>query len=115
MNCVICNKKITASKFCNKILCSSECFTIDYWNDMILKKDNPNIVRIDGNQYIIGRETDPEYPRGYGGRKFHIRFFDNRLATTTNLWHQGEIPFEYKISLPDNAMFVDNVIGDYLN
>lgn len=113
MTCIICGKEIKESKYSNAVLCSSECFHVDYWNEKIEDKDNPNIVRIDGTQYYIGKETGEHEFKGYGGRTFGVKFFDGRLVKTTCLWHNGEIPEEYKELLPNNAKFIesDNVRG----
>lgn len=106
MNCIICGKEIKKSSYTNAILCSSECFHINFWNEKVEGKDDPRVVRIKGEQYYIGDENSTSYCRGYGGAKFKIRFFDNREVTTTNLWYNGTIPDSHKELLPDNAEFV---------
>lgn len=94
-------------------MCSSECFHVNYWNEKIEDKDNPKVVRIDGTQYYIGKETGNHGFKGYGGRKFKIKFFDGRIVETTSLWHNGDIPEEHKNMLADNAEFIqdENVRG----
>ena len=104
--CVICGKEIERSQYTNKVICSSECYEVDFWNDMLLIKDDPNTVRIDGTHYIIGYEKQDGGFRGFCGRKFKIEFFDGRIIDTTNLWYQGEIKEGYKELLPDNAKFI---------
>ena len=106
MNCIICNKEIKESEFTNAILCSSECFLINHWNEMVEIKDCPNIARINGEQYYIGEETSNKTIRGFSGRKHIIRFFDGREVVSTNLWYNGEIPESHRELLPDNAEFV---------
>src|ERR1035437_7413941 len=94
MKCVVCDKEIEKSKFTNKVLCSDECFSTDFWNELVLIKDRPNTVRVDGQHYIFHKDlpNDDRYSfRGYGGAKFFFRFFDKRVVETTNLWHQGTI------------------------
>jgi len=106
MKCIICGKEIEKSSYYHKVICSSECFGIDFWNDWVEKKDDPRVARIDGTHYYIGNENEKGSFRGFGGRKFKIRFNDGREVITTNLWHQGEISNDFKEKLPDNAVFV---------
>ncbi|MEV0617635.1 hypothetical protein AB0I81_30240 [Nonomuraea sp. NPDC050404] len=61
-------------------------------------------VVVDGDHYAIGDDTGGF--RGHGGRRFDIEWFDGRKTTTRNLWHQGEIPPEWRHRYPDNARFV---------
>ncbi len=105
MKCIVCNKEINKSMFNNAILCSSECFHINFWNELADIKDDPHVVRVDGVHYYIGNETQ-RGTRGFGGAKFHIKFFDGREVITTNLWHNGTIPESHKELLPDNAIFL---------
>lgn len=105
MRCIICNKEIEKSKYSSFVLCSSECFHINFWNELVGIKDKPHVVRVDGTHYSIGRENEGGM-RGFGGRKFHVKFFDGREVITTNLWHNGAIPESHKELLPDNAVFV---------
>ena len=111
MNCVICNKEIEESKYGNAILCSSDCWHIDFWNEQVDNKDDPKIVRIDGVQYRIGSKNQDSF-RGYSGREFRIKLFNGDIIETTNLWHNGDIPEEFKELLPDNAEFQEVVYTD---
>lgn len=79
----------------------------DFWNRArAFAKDEPErSVRIAGKHYAIWPETDTG-ARGFGGRQFTIQFSDGRVVRTTNLWHQGEIPEQFRAFLPDNARFV---------
>ena len=106
MNCIICGKEIEKSKFSNAVLCSSECFHINFWNGMVADKDSPLSVRAHGVQYHIGREDSKSSFRGFYGRHFVIQFFDSRIVETTNLWMNGDIPERYKSKLLDNAIFI---------
>lgn len=106
MNCIVCNKEIEESNYTNEILCSCKCFSINFWNGKVKAKDDPNIVRIKGNQYYIKNEDSKSPFRGYCGSLFKIRFFDGREIVTTNLWYNGEIPMSHREMLPDNAEFV---------
>lgn len=114
MNCIICGKEIEKSSYSHKVLCSSECFDIDYWNDQVKDKNDPRIVRINGEQYYIENENLKSSFRGFGGRKYKIRLFSGIEITTTNLWYNGEIPESHKELLPDNAEFIkDKIIDEF--
>ena len=106
MKCVICNKEIEKSSYYDKIICSSECFMIDFWNEKVNDKNNINVVRAEGEQYYIGNENNNNSFRGFGGRKFVVKFFDGREVVSTNLWYNGAIPEDFKERLLDNAEFV---------
>lgn len=105
MNCVICGKKISKSKYMNAVLCSSECFHVHFWNEIVKEKDEHIII--DGTCYYDGGNKDTLYPQflGHSGRRFWIRFKDGRTITTNNLWFNGEIPEKFFDKLPDNAEF----------
>ncbi len=106
MKCIVCGKEINRSKYTNAVLCSSECYHINFWNEKVKGKDNPNIVRIDGTQYFIGDENSNSPVRGYCGRKFKIEKFNGQIIETTNLWYNGDIPEEFRSVLSDNAKFI---------
>jgi hypothetical protein len=81
------------------------CFYCNCWIDRLPMRDEARVARIGGYHYVIGKE-DPNIPlrnRGSAGQKYVIHFFDGREVTTTNLWHQGEIPAHFRERLPDNA------------
>jgi hypothetical protein len=44
--------------------------------------------------------------RGYGGAKWRVQFLDGREVETSNLWHQGTVPEQYRRYLPDNAVLI---------
>lgn len=115
MKCIICDKEIEKSSYSHKIICSRECFHIDFWNDNVAIKDDLKVVRIKGEQYYIGKEDSRSPFRGFGGRKNIIKFFDGREVNTTNLWFNGKIPEDYKELLPDNAEFVREEAKLYTN
>ena len=106
MNCVICNKEIEESSYSHKIICSDECFYVDFWNDKVKIKNDTRTARINEKHYHIGEENSNSSFRGFGGDKCVIKFFDGREVVTTNLWHNGTIPESHKELLPDNAKFI---------
>ena len=102
MKCVICGKEIERSRYFNKVLCSAECHTIDFWNYHL---DDDAII-IDGCCYHDGGMKAPGYMgfMGYGGRLFTIQMNDGRIIKTNNLWCNGDVPKERNIK--DNAVFI---------
>jgi len=82
------------------------CFTCRFWEEIITRPDQDKCVRVDGRHYIIGEISgDENHFKGHGGRKFEVRFFDGRVVSTNNLWHQGKVPEHFKAKIPDNAIF----------
>lgn len=104
MKCIICGKQIEKSSYSNKVLCSSECFSKNFWNEIVEEKNIHTII--DGVSYCIGKEDDKSPFRGFGGQRFVIKKKDGSIVATTNLWCQGDIPNDYKKLLPDNAEFI---------
>ena len=63
-----------------------------------------NGVVVEGKHYRISK-SDSRI-KGFGGRKWTIKFHNGTTVETDNLWTQGEIPEKYRTRLPDNAVFV---------
>lgn len=87
------------------------CFNWECWNQIAERDrgvDAARAVVVNGTHYYLGDENErgPSRFRGFGGNRFVIRFLDGRTVTSTNLWHQGEVPQEFAEQLPDNAEFV---------
>jgi len=102
MKCVICGKEIEKSSYSNKVLCSSECFSVDFWNDCL---DDTAII-IDGECYHDGGMKPKTYTGflGFGGALHKIKLNDGRVIETNNLWYNGVVPKERGIE--DNACFI---------
>lgn len=107
--CSVCGSIYTTSSSLKKQMLERKmCFRCNFWQDIVNRQDDA-CVRIGGTHYVIGKETgDRADFRGFGGRKFKIRFFDGLRGDveTTNLWHQGNIPSHFQKLIPDNAEFV---------
>lgn len=103
MNCKICGKEIAESRYMTDILCSENCFEKNFWNEIIAEKDK--YIIINNTCYRDGGKTPGNYFKGFGGRRFYIRYFDGREITTDNLWCQGDIPEEYQDILKNEAEF----------
>ena len=102
MKCVICGKEIEKSMYSHKVICSSECFSVDFWNETL---DDTAII-VDGVCYHDGGMKHNEYTGflGHAGRYFKIEMTDGRIIETNNLWYNGEVPKERNID--DNARFI---------
>jgi hypothetical protein len=107
LECEICGKQIEKSQYYNNVICSSECFTKHYWLERVKNKDSKRQVIAKGVVYQISDENDISGFRGFDGAKFVIHFFDGRKVFTSNLWHNGTVPDEFRDQLPDNAEFGD--------
>lgn len=105
MKCIICGKQIEKSSYSNAVLCSSECFHVNYWNTIV--KEKHKHVFIKGECMAIGDEDPTNRMRGFGGHKFSIKILTTgEIIETTNLWYQGVVPESHKELLPDTAEFV---------
>lgn len=85
------------------------CFSCLHWSEQHrLDQDERcehKYAIINGTHYVLLPHTDG-YFKGYGGKKFHIRFNDGFETTCDNLWCQGDIPEHWRDTMPDNAIFV---------
>lgn len=75
-----------------------------HWGEVLDRQQtlDPHLVIADGHGYTIGNEDD--YPKGFGGRRWQVTFYDGREIITTSLWHMGDIPADWRERLPDNAI-----------
>ena len=105
--CVECGTEGDANKFLRDVARSlfeqKLCFTCHHWARLLELADDPKTVRAKGHHYRIGPEGEPF--SGFAGTKFVVKFYDGRVVTTTNLWHQGEIPERFRGRMLDNAVF----------
>lgn len=108
MKCIICGKEIEKSQYGNAVLCSSECFYENFWNERL---DDKAII-INGECYHDGGKKPKGYSGfiGCGGKLFKIKMNNEEIIETNNLWHDGKIPKDRNIQ--DNAVFIiDNKNG----
>lgn len=73
----------------------------DFWQRIVDRRDNPRSFVANGHSYWIGKSTD--FPKGFGGRRWAITFYDGRTVECDSLWHQGEVPATWRAQLPDTA------------
>ena len=80
-----------------------EAFLKSYWN-ALSARGKSNIIKpviCNWDHYVIGDENSPF--KGFDGRKFKITYLDGSEVHTSNLWHQGIIPEEFR------SLFTNNV------
>lgn len=105
--CIICNSPFstTYNEPCRtNLLKSNMCFSCDFWNNIISKKDKKLIMG--GVVYVDSGMVDLSKTGGFighGGREFTIEKNDGTIITTNNLWCNGAVPARFKHLLPDNA------------
>lgn len=111
-HCLKCNALDDQSRTMCKL--DGFCFTCRFWQEKVewnsgsdRQRKPENLARIAGRHYVIHPDTGKMSWRGFGGQKFKIKFHDGRIVETTNLWHQGEIPKNFRDELPDNAEFIE--------
>lgn len=76
----------------------------NHWSAIAARADD-RLVVADSTAYSIGSADD--YPKGFGGTRWSIRFHDGRVVVTDSLWHMGKVPPEWREQLPDNAMLLE--------
>jgi len=105
MECVICNKEIEKSEFTNAILCSALCYNNHFWEEKVRLHDEYTVIA-DGDRYHLTPSNSGAGWKGFGGATFYVHFHDGRKIQCSNVWHQGEVPPNFKERLPDNAKFI---------
>jgi len=104
-----------------RLLSAKICPNCDHWITLWQGRDNPTHVRIDGQHYIYGnhlqdarvtaettlvelaKQLKHQTGLGMGGSKVLIKFNDGRMIITNDLWHQGNVPKDFQLVLPNNA------------
>lgn len=107
--CEICGQTFAKSLYMEPYqnICSSECLNKKFWLEIIEEKECHPVI--DGVCYYLDRNNleGKRGFQGFAGRRFKIRFLDTgEEVVTTNLWHNGEVPEEFRDRLPDTAEFV---------
>jgi len=110
MKCKECGEVIELCyRHSEELISQGLCFNCWFWYEKVEKKNDPNIARIDGTHYSIGKPGKSKFFRGFYGDVFMIEFDDGRKVETDNLWCQGDIPKRFRKRLPDNAKFSKEV------
>ena len=92
------------------------CHSCYHWNEQMeldkTKRGEHGYAIVNGTHYVLCPHTDAEVFRGFGGRKFNIKFNDGYETMCDNLWCQGEIPEgHWREQMPDNAIFINNKVS----
>lgn len=66
--------------------------------------NSPSMFQANGHAYVIGKDAD--YPKGFSGREWEIRFFDGRVWRTNSLWSNGPVPERFRDRQPDTAELI---------
>ena len=89
------------------------CFSCDFWESVhaeVQRKGTKKII-VEGSAYHISKDTPGDYFKGHGGRRFVIRYLaTGEEVVSHNLWHDGDVPPNFKEKLPDTAEFVKQSI-----
>lgn len=97
------------SPYSHMNICGFECHRKKIWLDIIEEREKH--VVIDGECYYLERNNlngcDRAGFKGFGGRRFRIKFNNGEIIETTNLWHNGVIPDEFRNVLKDEAVFIE--------
>jgi hypothetical protein len=115
--CVKCGRIVGtnyADELKKELIRDNICFDCHYWNRYVTRKDDYDVVRVNGEHYVIVRHNIRARLKSFRGSrghtfrspKFKIRFYDGREVISRNLWYQGVIPERFKFELPDNAIFM---------
>lgn len=111
LECKICSKKIELCYIAERnaqLVTHQMCFKCNFWRNLHENRDDASVVVSENNMikhYHIGLASVRRM-RGFGGQKFCIRFFDGRMVSTKNLWHQGTVPVIWYDKFQPNAEFV---------
>lgn len=121
MNCVHCNKEINFNYMeptKTKLRELSECFNCNHFMDLFRRPDRSDCIVVQRfdvhgqpiSHYMYGEGGGRR--AGFGGDKWTIKYLDGRVVTTTNLWHQGEIPQHLLKYFPINAELVNETVAE---
>jgi hypothetical protein len=62
-----------------------------------------------GTHYVLKPHTDAVAFKGFGGRKFKVKFNDGFETECDNMWCQGDIPDgHWRDLMPDNVTYIIN-------
>lgn len=125
--CKVCKVKFNPRGNVNadRLKSAGICATCDGWVGHWQNRNDENVVRVNGTHYMYGNHLKDyevsEYDTleiiaqrfaaknvkkaglGMGGSVVIITFNDGRVVITNDLWHQGDVPKEFALALPDNA------------
>lgn len=88
------------------------CINCAYWPralHILLLRDTWRHPIVEGVHYIVAADgSNGVTYRGHGGRRFVLRsLWDGSLIETRNLWHNGRLPPDLRMAMPDTHVFVE--------
>ena len=115
--CKICGRQEDTERWINgeELEQHKMCTSCNHWREQDVldhtERGEHGFAIINGVHYVLCPHTDAEVFRGFGGRKFQIKFNDGYETMCDNLWCQGDIPDGYwRDKMPDNAIFINNKV-----
>lgn len=100
------------------------CFHCAFWYDIAVRdsaKENPSVPVVVNNTHWSYPLHEPVYfskSHGWSCKPIpimhYILFKDGRVSETNQLWHQGDIPEQFREMIPNNAVFIDKVDFDQI-
>jgi len=81
------------------------CFSCCFWVERFFRhiSDRTSFI-VEGEAYIANPASRaPRAHRGHGGRVFRFHTKDGRIVISSDVWHQGTVPDQFRHLLPDNA------------
>lgn len=95
---------LTGEEYARRKLCLHDA----HWADAAARVRLGKGLIIDGCSYSWRPDLSPgdNSHAGFGGALCRIQRADGSILVTRNLWHNGEIPPEWRERLPDNAVFL---------
>ena len=82
------------------------CLDCYIWKNRQAAYKNQIVLVIGKYCYYVGNEATTYSKRGFGGRKFKLRFRNGQTLITTNLVPLGKVPSRLLTKMPNNANFV---------
>lgn len=111
--CKICGREEDTSIYpfeAKKLEDNNMCLDCIHWheqNELDKNVRGPYEYAIINNGHYTLNKDSLDGVKGFGGKKFHIRFNDGHEEFCDNLTCQGRIPNDYwRELMPDNAEFV---------
>lgn len=97
----------------NARLAEMRKFREDFWLEKVRWHENgdrtdrgEHCLRINGKHFVA---KPGERGHGFGGRRFVWQDLTTlQNFESSNVWHQGDIPPEFRDRLPDNAVWLEN-------
>lgn len=111
--CVICGTEENTERWINGDVLETfqMCQSCNHWREQNeldkTERGEHRYAIINGVHYVLQPHSVAEVFRGFGGRKFNIKFNDGYETMCDNLWCQGTIPEGYwRDMMPDNAIYM---------